>query len=228
MADDLDAFFTDLMQEVTATAAANGEFTRTTLVENLAGRLVQAEELQDWVPCFHEGRGSRNRVLGLDGYGVDELDLDGTRVTDDGVAWLVKALTESQPPAKLRALGLSNTTVGDAGIAALSKLTELEALHVEGTKVTDDGLKSLPPGLVELDLSDTAVTDEGVKTVAGLPKLKTLSVTGTKVTDDGLNALAGLTALRFVMVAGSRVTPGGATRFATARPGVEVDSLARW
>src|SRR5262249_35479493 len=78
MADDLASFHTDLMQEVAATATANGEFTRTALVENLAGRLVQAEELQDWVPCFHDARGSRNRLLGLDGYGIDELDLDGT------------------------------------------------------------------------------------------------------------------------------------------------------
>lgn len=78
MSDDLGGFFTDLMQEVTASASANGEFTRTALVENLAARLVESEELQDWVPCYYDGRGYRNRVLGVDGYSVDELELDGT------------------------------------------------------------------------------------------------------------------------------------------------------
>jgi hypothetical protein len=78
VADDLGRFFTDLMQEVTASASANGEFTRTALVENLAGRLVESEELQDWVPSYYDGRGYRNRPLGLDGYSVDELELDGT------------------------------------------------------------------------------------------------------------------------------------------------------
>jgi hypothetical protein len=75
---DLKSFYVDLMQEVAASANANGGFTRTTLVETLANRLVEAEELQDWVPCFYEGRGSRNRILGLDGYSTDELQVDGT------------------------------------------------------------------------------------------------------------------------------------------------------
>lgn len=77
MADDLQTFLTDLMQEVAATATASGSLTRTVLVENLAGRLVEGEEFQDWTPCFFEGRGSRNRWLGLDGYSTDDLELDG-------------------------------------------------------------------------------------------------------------------------------------------------------
>lgn len=79
MADEeLQTFLTDLNQEVTAAAAAEGAYTRTALVENLVGRLVEAEELQDWTPAFFEGRGQRRRVLAVDGYCVDELELDGT------------------------------------------------------------------------------------------------------------------------------------------------------
>src|SRR5712692_6716193 len=78
MADDVGAFFTNVMQEVAASASVNGEFTRTALVENLATRLVESEDLQDWVPCYYDGRGQRNRALGVDGYSVDELQLDGT------------------------------------------------------------------------------------------------------------------------------------------------------
>ncbi|MCE9635626.1 MAG: AIPR family protein [Planctomycetes bacterium] len=78
MADDLHEFLTDLMHEVAAAATATGALTRTVLVENLASRLVESEELQDWSPCHFEGRGSRNRLLELDGYSTEELELDGT------------------------------------------------------------------------------------------------------------------------------------------------------
>ncbi len=78
MPKELDAFLIDLNQEVTAAANAQGSYTRTVLVENLVGRLVEAEELQDWTPAFFDGRGQRRRLLGIDGYSVDELELDGT------------------------------------------------------------------------------------------------------------------------------------------------------
>lgn len=76
--EELETFLTDLNQEVTATAVAQGAYTRTALVENLVGRLVEAEELQDWTPAFFEGRGQRRKALAVDGYCIDELELDGT------------------------------------------------------------------------------------------------------------------------------------------------------
>lgn len=78
MADELEAFLTDLNQEVSAAAAAEGAYTRTALVENLVRRLIEAEELQDWTPAFFEGRGHRRKALAIDGYCFDELELDGT------------------------------------------------------------------------------------------------------------------------------------------------------
>ncbi len=78
MATDIASFYTDLMQEVGARASARGDLTRTVLVEDLVQRLVDAEELQDWVPSYFDGRGSRGRVIGVDGYSTDELGLDGT------------------------------------------------------------------------------------------------------------------------------------------------------
>jgi hypothetical protein len=79
MADDeLTEFYTDLMNEVAAAAEARGDLTRTAFVEALVARLVGAEELQDWTPCFWDGKGHRNRAIGLDGYCFEELTLDGT------------------------------------------------------------------------------------------------------------------------------------------------------
>lgn len=78
MAVDLVDFQRDLMQEVAARAVARGEHTRTVLVEELVERLMEAEELQDWSPAYFEGTGYRRRNIGLDGYSIDELTLDGT------------------------------------------------------------------------------------------------------------------------------------------------------
>ena len=78
MSDELRLFLNDLTQEVSARATAHGTYTRTALLENFVERLLEAEELQDWTPSFFEKRGQRRKVLMVDGYCTDELDLDGT------------------------------------------------------------------------------------------------------------------------------------------------------
>jgi len=98
MADDSLGFLTDLTQEVAATATATGALTRTVLVENLASRLVESEELQDWSPCFFEGRGSRNRLIEIDGYCIEGpcegLALRRLHVREQGGDLFVSSLPE--------------------------------------------------------------------------------------------------------------------------------------
>jgi hypothetical protein len=76
--DELERFHEDLVQELAARAAASGELTRTVFVEAVASRLVEAEEMQEWLPSYHDGRGTRRRAIGVDGYSAEELPLDGT------------------------------------------------------------------------------------------------------------------------------------------------------
>ncbi|MBX7133543.1 MAG: AIPR family protein [Fimbriimonadaceae bacterium] len=78
MSDNLNEFLTDLMQGIVARTEASGELTRVAFVDELMARLVSADTLQDWVPCYYQGRGSRNRALGVDGYCMDDLLLDGS------------------------------------------------------------------------------------------------------------------------------------------------------
>src|SRR5262245_55191301 len=66
------------MQEISARALASEEHTRTVLVRELVDRVIAAEELQDWIPCYFDGKGHRGKRIGVDGYSTDELDLDGT------------------------------------------------------------------------------------------------------------------------------------------------------
>ena len=92
---ELGEFYADLMHDVAASASARGELTRTVLVEDLVQRLLDAEELQDWAVCYYDGRGYRRRLLGVDGYSTDELDLDGT------LHVLVAELREGSEPSNL-------------------------------------------------------------------------------------------------------------------------------
>ena len=71
---------------------------------------------------------------------LEDLNLNGTAVTDDGLAHL-EGLTE------LRGLDLSNTRVTDAGLAHLKKLHNLRGLYIVNAGVTDTGLNELEEAL---------------------------------------------------------------------------------
>jgi hypothetical protein len=73
---------------------------------------------------------------------VSELNLEGTQVTDAGLAHLA-GLTA------LERLWLIGTQVTDAGLAHLSRLTALEVLWLDDTQVTDAGVRKLKEALPE-------------------------------------------------------------------------------
>lgn len=75
---DLEEYHRDLMQEVRATATAEGLFMREAFVDVVAGMLLEAEELQDWTTCYFEGSSARGKGFQIDGHCADELGLDGT------------------------------------------------------------------------------------------------------------------------------------------------------
>ena len=64
-------------------------------------------------------------------------------------------------------------------------------LRLDGTRVNDAGLVTLPPltELYSLDLSRTQVTDAGLEHLKGFTELRYLRLTGTTVTDAGLESL---------------------------------------
>lgn len=97
-----------------------------------------------------------------------ELDLRGTRVTDDDL----KLFGEARG---LTDLDLSFTVVTDKGIAHLARAAELDTLRLNGTKVTDAAVLLLRrlPQLRAVELAQTAITDAGIEE---LVRLKTLSV----------------------------------------------------
>jgi mono/diheme cytochrome c family protein len=96
-------------------------------------------------------------------------------------------------------LSLTGEEIGDAQVAQLTPLkSHLTWLNLAGTKVSDDGLKSLSglKNLTRLHLEKTAVSDAGIQHLSGLDNLEYLNLYGTKVTNAGLNELAKMKSLK--------------------------------
>ena len=84
-----------------------------------------------------------------------------------------------------------NPLVDDTTLARVAKHESLKRLYLEGTKITDAGLRHLA-GLKELHslgLANTSITDAGLKELEGLSALRNLDVENTKVTADGVARL---------------------------------------
>ena len=88
-------------------------------------------------------------------------------------------------------LYLNKKTFGDADLARLRGFKSLKSLNLQGSSVTDDGLKVLTdlPALESLDLYLTGVTPAGLKHVANIKTLHTLGYSVDQITDDSLKEL---------------------------------------
>jgi hypothetical protein len=115
-------------------------------------------------------------------------------------------------------LGLVNyldargSSITDAGIAHLKRLTRLSELNLMNrTAVTDAGLRQLK-GLTRLEklyLGGTAVTDAGLSHLQDLPALRILELTGTRVTDASISSLERLSQLEELGLSGTEVSEAG-------------------
>ena len=64
---------------------------------------------------------------------VDVIDLEGTRITDDGLKHLLCLMF-------LDNLCLSNTSITDLGLNTISEIKTLQVVHLEGTQTTLDAI----------------------------------------------------------------------------------------
>jgi predicted amidohydrolase len=123
-------------------------------------------------------------------------------------------------------VGLSHTSVTDAGLANLERHAEtMQGLWLRKTQITDEGLQVLS-GFVNLrllSLRDTKVTDAGMEHVSGLTRLRTLDLSGTRVTDAGLSALGHCTDLRRLYLKDTAVTDEAIGALKQANPNLIVN-----
>ncbi len=122
---------------------------------------------------------------------LEELDLQGTRVSDAGLANL-EGMTH------LQRLEFSCGDVTDAGMAHLKGLANLRVLNLEGNlAISDSGMAHLK-GLTSLRIlkiinheGSLVMSDAGMANLDGLTSLKTLVISGAKFSASGLSHLRG-------------------------------------
>jgi len=102
--------------------------------------------------------------------------------------------------------------VGDADVKLLLPLAEqIIWLKIGNTKITDAGLKELSrlKNLNKLHLEYTGVTDVGLSELKDLKYLEYVNLVGTKVTDAGLKIISSSKSLKNIYVWKSGITESG-------------------
>jgi len=110
--------------------------------------------------------------------------------------------------------------VDDATMAAVSRLTGLTNLLLQGANITDAQLVHLKglTNLIQLDLSKTQVTDVGMVHLKSMTNLGVLKLISTKITNSGLMHLKGLTNLKDLRLYNTQVTDEGIKKLQQALP----------
>lgn len=120
---------------------------------------------------------------------------------------------------ELKAIVLDHTHVTDAGLATISGLINVENLNYCGHQISNEGilhvckLKSLQC----LHLSRTNVTDSSLTPLQRLTQLEELSLEGTEVTDSGLVHVARLTNLSYLILNKTKITDEGLRHLKTLK-----------
>lgn len=176
-------------------------------IEVYEASLVGLEHLKPYLP---------HATLDED-YELVALDLLASDVTDDDLQPLMQC-------ERLRILNLSETSVGDPGIAHLASLSNLEELWLRDTEVTDAGLAVIGrlTKLRALSLADTTVSDEGVEHLKSLTQLEILHLGSTEVSDAALRLLQDMASLKELYLSNSRATQEGTNALMSALPNTKV------
>jgi hypothetical protein len=108
----------------------------------------------------------------------------------------------------IASVAADKTSFGDAELACLRGLADLEELSLNETNVTDDGMRYLEdmPSLRYLFLNHTRISSAGLAHIKGLRNLESLSLVNTDVGDEGMKYLAELSHLEYLDVCRTRVT----------------------
>ena len=146
---------------------------------------------------------------------LEELNLYfAEQITDEGTA-VVKGWKH------LKRLDLRGTKITDSTLEFLASVPTLERLDIGWAQITDTGLDHLTalPNLRWLTMGGNKLTDTALQFLRQMPHIEYLDVGGTQRTDSGLwsllltraglQAIASVTELRELRLAGTAVTGPG-------------------
>jgi hypothetical protein len=121
---------------------------------------------------------------------------------------------------KLEELNLSNTDIGDIGLAHLQRLTHLRSLALVYTNITDDGLSTIKEmhRLTKLELAGTNISDSGLAHLTSLSALRELDISDTSITDAGLGHLTKLSGLTRLGMDDTEISREGAAELQKSLP----------
>ena len=110
---------------------------------------------------------------------------------------------------RLRSLNLTESQATDAGMAFVGQMTGLEVLTLN-ERIGDAGIAHLIalPNLQGLSLRTTKVSDAGIATLIGLPKLRRLDLVETHVTAVGVEHLRGMKSLESIDLSYTEISDG--------------------
>jgi hypothetical protein len=207
-------------------------------IRRLGGEVDRKEKIG--VVCARFPNADDGTLSELPGVTITDLDLRGSKVTDEGLRFLrgIKGLRRIDLTAtgitdkaarNLRAadpaeMVLDRTSITDNFLVAISGLQSVVELSVAGTRVSDRGVAALGKlrRLEVVSLSDTAVTDEGLKALTGL-ELRSLSIANTMVTDRSVPHLKALRCLIILDARGTQLSRAGDLELRRANPGLRID-----
>ena len=114
---------------------------------------------------------------------LDEVKLSRTHINDDSLRFL---------PATVRLLVVTDTKIGDKGLANLPDGMNLRGLTVDDTKVTDASLQHLYrfKRLHSLSLAGTHITDAAISQLTKFQSLEAINLSHTKITNKGIMQFA--------------------------------------
>lgn len=115
----------------------------------------------------------------------------------------------------------SCNSLKDDDLKLIAPLSTLSELYLDGTTVSDQGLKHIA-GLKNLTylglIGASKITDAGMKELEGLQSLAELRIGNTSISDEGLEHLTKLKSLKMVGVIGTPMTREGLKKFRKAMP----------
>jgi Leucine-rich repeat (LRR) protein len=171
--------------------------------------LKTAPAIEDLNLYFAEQVGDEGTAILRNWKRLKRLNLRGTKITDSTLEVLAGITT-------IEWLDIGWAQVTDTGLDHLSSLTNVRSLTMGGNKLTDSALQFLRqmPQIEYLDIGGTQrtdsglwsllLTDAGVQAIATVTELRELRLAGTNVTGRGLAMLKSLPKLERLNLQGCK------------------------
>lgn len=119
----------------------------------------------------------------------------------------------------VKKLCLAHTKVTDDGLATLPDVSELDWLDLSFTSISNEGFAHVAAArkLKQLNLEQTRITDDALDTIAGFKDLEELDLSQTAITDKGLKKLSRLGRLKILWLTGTQITNRGLSALTSLR-----------